>query len=247
MTTSNNNEEEYKFPNEEEFGSYESQQSDSISSYDAEGSASSVTQKVNEKPFVLNKRIIAVVVLALVFSLIFTFVRYKKNQATTPAAAPVVATKQQSPAPIVYSSSKTPELKSELGSLGGKVSENSNAISSLASKMNQVSADVKAVKNHQAELKPVIASVQGGVNQLLAAQQRKEEKKKQQKRIYDSTYFIRAMVPGRAWLVSRTGVTASVGVREKLPGYGMILKIDTDDGIVYTSSGRKIFYGKNDY
>ncbi len=48
---------------------------------------------------------------------------------------------------------------------------------------------------------------------------------------------LRAVVPGRAWLVNADGHTVTVTKGTNLPHYGTVTKIDSDEGKVYTSSG----------
>ena len=48
---------------------------------------------------------------------------------------------------------------------------------------------------------------------------------------------LRAVVPGRAWLVNADGRTITVIQGTSLPHYGTIVRIDSDQGKVYTSSG----------
>jgi len=48
---------------------------------------------------------------------------------------------------------------------------------------------------------------------------------------------LRAVVPGRAWLVDGAGNTVSVTIGDVLPYYGKVTKIDSDKGQVVMSSG----------
>jgi hypothetical protein len=59
-------------------------------------------------------------------------------------------------------------------------------------------------------------------------------------------YHLKALIPGRAWLQTREGATATVTLGDRLPGYGIIQTINTDSGIVTTSSGNVIVYGPKD-
>ncbi|MBA2654554.1 MAG: hypothetical protein H0U71_05760 [Gammaproteobacteria bacterium] len=59
-------------------------------------------------------------------------------------------------------------------------------------------------------------------------------------------YQLKALVPGRAWLQSGDGSTTTVSIGDRLPGYGIIQMINVDQGIVTTSSGALIQYGKRD-
>lgn len=60
------------------------------------------------------------------------------------------------------------------------------------------------------------------------------------------TYFIQALIPGRAWLLSSSG--SSITVREGSPvaGYGVVKFIDVERGRVLMSSGRVIKFGQVD-
>ncbi len=59
-------------------------------------------------------------------------------------------------------------------------------------------------------------------------------------------YHLRAMVPGRAWLESSSGRLFTVKRGERIIGYGEVEEIDVTRGVVVTSSGRNITYGKYD-
>lgn len=56
-------------------------------------------------------------------------------------------------------------------------------------------------------------------------------------------YYVEAVVPGRAWLQGSDGETISVSIGSYLEGYGRVTRIDTEKGIVVTSSGHIIPYG----
>jgi intracellular multiplication protein IcmG len=55
-------------------------------------------------------------------------------------------------------------------------------------------------------------------------------------------YFIQAMIPGRAWLITPHGHTVTVSVGDHLFGYGTIIRIVPTRGIVMTSSGAILRY-----
>ncbi|MBN2690012.1 MAG: hypothetical protein JXR42_05415 [Gammaproteobacteria bacterium] len=59
-------------------------------------------------------------------------------------------------------------------------------------------------------------------------------------------YHIRAIVPGRAWLISDRGDEVSVRMGSKLGPYGKVVAIDWQKGLVRTSSNLNIDYGSND-
>lgn len=77
------------------------------------------------------------------------------------------------------------------------------------------------------------------------AQKRAAEAKKQQieaKKQPPVTYNLRAIVEGRAWLESTSGVEATVSVGQSLKDYGTVLGIYVNQGLVTTSSGRVITF-----
>lgn len=61
-----------------------------------------------------------------------------------------------------------------------------------------------------------------------------------------SSYYIQAIIPGRAWLLSSTGLTLTVREGTPLPGYGVIRLIDPNQGRVMTSSGKVIRFSQQD-
>lgn len=56
-------------------------------------------------------------------------------------------------------------------------------------------------------------------------------------------YYVKAIVPGRAWIQMDGDQTMSVAEGDTVPGYGRITKIDAEHGMVATSSGRMIPFG----
>jgi intracellular multiplication protein IcmG len=60
------------------------------------------------------------------------------------------------------------------------------------------------------------------------------------------TYYIQAMVPGRAWLVNQKGTVTTVSVGDDLSGYGIITTIDLNQGLVITAQGKLISYHQDD-
>jgi len=56
------------------------------------------------------------------------------------------------------------------------------------------------------------------------------------------TYFVRAMVPGRAWLQASNGSTLSVAVGNEVPGHGTVSNVALGAGQVMTSDGSVFTY-----
>ena len=73
---------------------------------------------------------------------------------------------------------------------------------------------------------------------LIKARQALKEKQLLASRVY----YIKAMIQGRAWLVTPEGTLFTVSEGDNLPGYGNIDSIHPDKGIIMTSSGRVVAY-----
>ncbi len=59
-------------------------------------------------------------------------------------------------------------------------------------------------------------------------------------------YYIQAVIPGRAWLITTTGTPKTVRVGTSVPGYGVVQHIDAKQGVILTSSGRAIRFSQDD-
>ncbi|WED43627.1 type IVB secretion system protein IcmG/DotF [Legionella cardiaca] len=60
------------------------------------------------------------------------------------------------------------------------------------------------------------------------------------------SYFIQAIIPGRAWLIAQNGSTITVREGTPIVGYGVVRLIDSRQGRVLTSSGRVIRFSQQD-
>ncbi|KTC86353.1 type IVB secretion system protein IcmG/DotF [Legionella brunensis] len=60
------------------------------------------------------------------------------------------------------------------------------------------------------------------------------------------TYFIQAIIPGRAWLIAQNGSTITVREGTQIAGYGVVKMVDSRQGRVVTSSGRVIRFSQQD-
>ena len=80
---------------------------------------------------------------------------------------------------------------------------------------------------------------------LKAAKLKAQAAKKVPKKL--DTYFIRATIDGRAWLVKKgTQHNITVKVGDSVPTYGVVLSIDQNNAIIETSSGRKMILSDKD-
>ncbi|MDX2165206.1 MAG: hypothetical protein SFW07_07310 [Gammaproteobacteria bacterium] len=61
-----------------------------------------------------------------------------------------------------------------------------------------------------------------------------------------ASYYVKAMIQGRAWLMTSDGASKTVAVGDNLPGYGVVSSIDVNNSEVFTSSGTVIKHNSDD-
>ncbi len=82
---------------------------------------------------------------------------------------------------------------------------------------------------------------------FLQKQQKAEMKRIQEKKLAPKPiYYVRAIIPGRVWLNLQDGSTLTLGLGDKLTGYGVITAIDPNQGTITLSSGAVIGYNPDD-
>ena len=131
-------------------------------------------------------------------------------------------------------------------------------ISSLKSSQDQINKtankDIQVVARQLVEITKSLKEMQGQINSTTDAMSKQKElinkvtntlnETKQQLQLLIAQkaanmqkLTLRAVVPGRAWLVDGAGNTISVGVGDALPYYGKVVKVDSAQGSVVMSSG----------
>lgn len=58
-------------------------------------------------------------------------------------------------------------------------------------------------------------------------------------------YLVQAIIPGRAWLKANNGQIITVGMGDSIPGFGRVVLIDPQNGVVQTDAGLTINYPLN--
>lgn len=203
-------------------------------------------------PQTRNMRIVlAIGVVVLVF-VIFHFLHADQGTVIPkPAPQPVQATAPQ-PAPVVQQPLQTTQPNNNaLDSLNALQSSHSETVQKLNDMQSQITDLQNALSQSQTtnqQLQNALTTLTGQVstlstklNSLIAGLSEKPAHG------FRLIYHIRAVLPDRAWLVSNTGEALTVTIGNRLKEYGIVRGIDPERGIIDTSSGRKIYYGSNDF
>lgn len=162
-----------------------------------------------------------------------------------PAPMPV---EQPAPKPVeaVAPSSDTAAVTNRLSALE---EQNTNFQSGIEKLNSQVTDLQTAVANINSQITALNQGIQN-IADKLAEQEAKEaalhavkiHKRKLHVIRIRPIYFVRAIIPGRAWLSTFHGGTVTVRLGDNLPGYGVVEAIDPVQGTITTSVGAIIGY-----
>ncbi len=132
-------------------------------------------------------------------------------------------------------------LQSQVSSMNDQINNMNNNIANLSSqitKLDQIISDLSTLVNKQSE----------EISVLMLRTQPKPVKRAHSPRHAQSAtiYYINAVIPGRAWLISTNGSTLTVREGTLVPGYGVVKLIDSIQGRILTTSGRIIKFSQAD-
>lgn len=116
---------------------------------------------------------------------------------------------------------QTVDLQTTLSDINTQLNTLSNQVNQLTSQINKPPAPIIKAK------KVIRVS-------------KKQRQHQSNKAGVSYTYVLQAAIPGRAWLVRSDGATLTVGLGDKLPGYGIVANIDPNSGVVEMNSGASI-------
>ncbi len=125
------------------------------------------------------------------------------------------------------------ELQSHLQAFDSELSDIKSTLADLNSRLGNMNEQTQMLTTQQ--------------EAFLQKQQKAETKlAKRKKAIPKPIYYVRAIIPGRVWLILQDGSTLTLGVGDKLAGYGVITVIDPNQGTITLSSGAIIGYNPDD-
>ncbi len=127
-------------------------------------------------------------------------------------------------------------------------------IASIDNQLSTINTNLNAMTNQLTQLSQQLGKlnleVQSQAQQMTLMKERIQRPKPQVKKIYPRApsvvYYLKAVIPGRAWLVANNGNTLTVRVGSAIPNYGVVRFIDAIQGRVLTSSGQLIRFSQDD-
>ncbi len=261
MSNDKNNimsDDEYQFPKDEYLHQSAEVTANAASHSDDSISDEKIVKRVGMKqiierfPVLKNKKFYFITAFVLV---IFVGINMMHHGEKPVVSKPTVTTQEQ---PAIQTQDANSQIANQLDSIKSDqvsnqdtLSQVKQTISSLNSKLNATQTAneqlAQSVTMLTSQLRLLTRDVQKNT-QLLASTTKKPVKKGAPiHRPKPITYDVKAIVPGRAWIVASTGNSYSVTVGDSIDQYGTVKAIDPDTGRVYTSSGKVIAYGPNDY
>lgn len=229
---------EYHYP-EEYYGGEEPKSTEPLGVADEE----EVPQRSMGRPSI-SRRVFLIFGLIAAILIVYVIITFTTRPKT--AEVPQVAPATQAALQVMQPVTTTPVLNNEAQmNIQQQVQNNQQSIAQLQSQIQQLQSEVAQVTSSMSSL---ANQVQVLANEVRALNMERfiREGKKLIHTPMGRTYYLKALVPGRAWLQSSNGNTITVTIGDRLAGYGIIQVIDTEQGIITTSSGKLIQYGKHD-
>lgn len=201
----------------------------------------------------LSRRMLIVIGFIVAIAIVYLFLTLSTKQKTAelsgqqiPAATVNVPPQQPIPrTPVTQVATPMPTMtERDYQEMVRQNQINQQAIANLQSQMQQLQSQLSQVTNSMSTLANQIQII---ANEVKAIAVGRSLMGREMPAAPAATVFrLKALVPGRAWIQSATGQLTSVTIGDRLPGYGIIQMINTDQGIVTTSSGAVIQYGSRD-
>jgi len=237
--------EEYQFPQGEYVTSDDhSTQQSSQTEATEEGHDNAPSSRRFHFPEIRNKRV--VLTLAIIVIAIIAVRFFNSEHAAQQTAKPSVLIPAE---PTITVPQPSHELSDSLNALQDRVSRTDHQMQALQSqvvdmqnRLDQARADNRQLKQTVVDLSTQFEALTEQVNQLLGAHHIPVKKATPQ-----IIFHLRAIVPDRAWITSDTGEALTVTIGDHVPSYGTIRTIDSKNGVIETSGGRRIVYGQNDF
>ena len=201
---------------------------------------------------VRNPRVLTVVGGLLgVYILISLFSGGDEEEVLEPAA-PVAEEQQSIPEEIMSS-----EPVMESVSLFDDLDDSLEASNKQDEEVDALKRQVESIKRQNADFRVQLKQMDNKIDILTKAVERssqqisqviktQEVKSTDKKEALKQDYKIRAVISGRAWIEDKAGNNITVKVGDTIPTYGRVTKIMPVEGIVETSSGRRITFSHDE-
>ncbi len=251
---------------EYEFADIDALSSDALEEKDVAEPYQATTEPPKDNTVIRNAAIaVAIVIIAMVFYKIISGFVSKKTVSNSAAvisrpsqAKPFTAAPQNdaktNPTFSQVSDNNMTTLQQKVAALETKNATMNDNITATSYQLNQINQNLAAVSQQLQNLEQTLSDTvtkldsqsheiekllvfRANVSKKLASRDKAKPKE---------SYYIKAVIPGRAWLIAANGSTLTVSEGTNIKGYGMVKLIDSTQGRILTSSGRVIRFSQQD-
>jgi intracellular multiplication protein IcmG len=201
----------------------------------------------------LNRRnlIIAVGIIIVALAMYKLWGVFTSRKPTPPQPVPIRSAVLVPPTTLTTQSADLLRIQEQMSAEKEKVNGLEININTLTNNMTGMQQSLDSIKTQLNDLMSMFKTQQAEIQAL-----KPKAKLKQgavdfcgpiivKRKIERLRYYVKAIVPGRAWLVAPNGLTVTVAEGDRLPGYGKIVSISAVHSTVTTSSGTIIRYRVN--
>lgn len=233
----------------------------------AEGGYEASQRRTAESSTNIKRNALIVVVLVILAMIIYKFLGSffaapkipaqkalpEKTTVAQPSPPPQVkAVTPAVPAPVVQPTipanveQKLSALELSQQSLRSEVLSVGNQLGGISSNVNELTAQIAKLNNALMALNDRLEEQSREIERLMIRTKPKKTPVVIKKPVPVKKYYIQAVIPGRAWLISQNGTTLTVREGTVIPGYGTVKVIDPLQGRITTSSGQIIRFSQDD-
>jgi intracellular multiplication protein IcmG len=135
-------------------------------------------------------------------------------------------------------------LKTDLFAMQQQLRDVTQTVSNMTSSLDAIKQSMEQINDKMDQQSEQMVRLQS----IKRAQRRASTPsvKKIMPKVESTQYYIQAIIPGRAWLMSTKGTTLTVSRGSEVPGYGDVRLINPKLGRIFTSSGRVIQFSQAD-
>lgn len=198
-----------------------------------------IAEAIKAIPILQNKRVLAAVGVAILALIVFKVI--------SPSEKSHVKQVKANPQ-LVQEAQNNARLQGQLSSMQQGSQKNQKDINQLQQNVQGLTTELHQSTTNQARMSQAILALSDQVKQLSAELKAEQPKKKVKKGPLPPklVYHLKAVIPGRAWIVNNFGQSTSVSVGDAVKQYGHVEAIEPQKGEIITSSGKLIRYGVDD-
>lgn len=213
----------------------------------------------------------AIIFLIIIYNITKGMLTHKKSDISknTSVSTPAKKNKQASQAPVTYQQPKDfsaatqqTKLESQNKLLQSKLSQLQQTQDTISSRVSNLGSDTFKLNTEYQEISEKLNKLAEQVEKLASSVEDQahtimimsERQRRQPRANYAASprrmtymkYNVKAVIPGRAWLIGQNGSTLTVRKGSIIPGYGVVTLVDVAQGRVLTNSGRIITFAQTD-